>query len=141
MKFPFDLADETRREVRDVDGLAGLFFDAAATELKLPRAYDLRAKGCWPDFASDPDLAYGYNEAQTKRSAATPKEMTRYDLALRVSQYFDADDAKLVWAASHSAARRARGPRWKAISKILGVHPATAKRRYERAILGLWYKM
>ena len=67
--------------------------------------------------------------------------MTRYDMALEASILLDADERTLVWAAAHSAAKRARGVRWKAIAKQIGVHPSTAKRRFERAILLLWYRL
>lgn len=136
-----DLARRAVEEVGDVAGLLGLFYTAAEVERRLPRAYDLRAKGCWPKYADDPDLAFGYNDAVLTPGPATSREVTNYDLALQISQWLDEDDRKLVWAASHSAARSARGPRWRAISKILRCHPATAKRRTERAILGLWHKM
>ena len=49
-------------------------------------------------------------------------------------------DRKLVWASAHSAVRRQRGPHWKKIGKMLGMHPETAKRKFDRAMLELWYK-
>ena len=141
MKSRFNLADRVKDEVRDVDGLAQLFFEAAETEKRMPRAVDHRVKGCWPEYPDDPNLAFGYNDAIVSVGPADAKMVTRYDLALEVSSLLDSDERLLVWVAAHSAARRARGARWKAIAKQIGVHPTTAKRRFERAILGLWYKL
>ena len=141
MKSRFNLADRVKDEVRDVDGLAQLFFEAAETEKRMPRAVDHRVKGCWPEYPDDPGLAFGYNDAVVSKARSDPKQITRYDLALEVSSLLDPDDRLLVWIAAHSAARMARGARWKAIAKQIGVHPTTAKRRFERAILGLWYRL
>tara|TARA_R100000808_G_scaffold273_1_gene1635 strand:+ start:2858 stop:3292 length:435 start_codon:yes stop_codon:yes gene_type:complete len=135
------LSDRVKREVKDAPGLIGLFFDAAALERRLPRAVDLRAKGCWPEFADDPHLAFGYHDIEVREGAATSNEVTRYDLAWEITPLLDEDDRKLVWAAAYSASRRARGARWKAISKLLHCHPATAKRRFERAMWTLWAKL
>lgn len=128
-------------DIATVDDLAGLFFEAAQTERKLPRAYDLRVKGCWPEVAPDPQLAYGYHAAEYSIGPATSKEVTNYDKALRLTMMLDDSDRKLVWAVAHSAARRARGPHWARIGRMMGVHAQTVKRRFERAILGLWYKL
>ena len=141
MKSRFNLAHRVTDEVRDVDGLAQLFFEAAETEKRMPRAVDHRVKGCWPEYPDDPNLAFGYNDAIVSVGPADAKMVTRYDLALEVSSLLEPDDRLLVWIAAHSAARRARGARWKAIAKQIGVHPTTAKRRFERAILGLWYRL
>ena len=137
----FSLGSRVKAEVKDVDGLAQLFFEAAETETRLPRAVDHRVKGCWPEYPDDPSLAFGYNDAVVSKARSDPKQITRYDLALEVSALLEPDDRLLVWIAAHSAARRARGARWKAIAKQIGVHPSTAKRRFERAILGLWYSL
>ena len=107
MPFRFSLRSRVKAEAHDVDGLVQLFFEAAETERRMPRAVDHRVKGCWPE----------------------------------ASILLEPDERTLVWAAAHSAARRARGARWKAIAKQIGVHPTTAKRRFERAILGLWYRL
>ena len=53
-----------------VDGLAGLFFEAADVERRLPRAIDLRVKTNWPDVPPDPGLAYGYNKGALRPAGA-----------------------------------------------------------------------
>ena len=61
-----------------------------------------------------------------------------YDIAMKLTFCMDSDDRKLVWAVAHSAAFRLRGPRWRVLSRVMGIAPATAKRRFEKAILSLW---
>ena len=124
-----------------VDGLAGLFFEAADVERRLPRAIDLRVKTGWPDAPPDPGLAYGYNEVEVRPSPANASEVQRYDWALEITPAMDAEDARLVWAVAHSAVGRARGPRWALIGRMQGLHAQTVKRRFERAVLDLWYRL
>ena len=128
-------------KINGVDDLNELFFQAAKTERKLPRAYDLRAKGCWPAYADDPELAYGYNDAVLTVGGANTQEIGDYDQALDMTQIMDDSDRKLVWAVAHSAARRTRGPAWTKIGKLTGMHAQTVKRRFEQAIMELWYKI
>ena len=139
--FHSSLTERVRREVRDVGGLVRLFYDAAEVERRMPRAVDHRVKGCWPEYPDDPDLAFGYNEAVSSTGQATSHEVTRYDLALEVAGKLEEDERRVVWAAAYSAARRGRGARWTAIGRQMGVHASTVKRRFERAILGLWYRL
>ena len=58
-----DLADDcvcsmTPASELDVDGLAGLFFEAAETERKLPAVVRKQTRAAWPDYPDD-DEAYG----------------------------------------------------------------------------------
>lgn len=132
-------AEKLIRHVGDVSGLPGLFFEAAETERKLPGVLKKNYKVAWPDYPRDPSVAYGYAEASASMGAATASEITRYDAALDLSRKLEPDDFNLVWACAHSAVRRRRGPAWSKIAKIVGAHPATVKRDFERAILQLWY--
>ncbi len=127
--------------VGDERGLAGLFFAAAEAERKMPRAYDLRVRGGWPDVLPEPGLAYGYNEVEVRPSPASAAEVTRWDVAIELTKHMPVEDARLVWMAAHSAVGRERGPAWRKIGGVMGVHPATAKRRFQRAMLTLWYKV
>ena len=54
----------------------------------------------------------------------------------------DQDDRRIIWAAAHSAAFRQRGPQWTRIKKILGLSdPRIVKRRYQDALVKLWYQL
>jgi len=129
------------RHVSDVAGMPGLFFEAAETERKLPGALRQRYRVAWPEFVPDPTLAYGYGEAEVRPGPADAGEVWRYDQALELARVLDADDAKLVWAVAHSAVRRRRGPAWSRVARIVGSHPQTVKRDFERAMLQCWYSL
>ena len=135
------VAIEVRKHCAGVDGLAGLFIEAADTERRLPGAIDLRAKTGWPETMPDAGLAYGYNEEEMRLGPANAITVRNYDWALRITPAMDADDAKLVWACAHSAFRRSRGPSWAKVGRVRGLHAQTVRRRFERAILELWYKL
>ena len=136
-----ELAEIVLNHCGGVDGLAGLFFEAADTERRLPKAFDLRVRAAWPEVASDPGMAYGYGEAEVRLGAATARSIRNYDWALQITMRLSEDDSKIVWAAAHSAVKRQRGPSWSRIGRVIGLHPQTVKRRFERAILGLWYNL
>jgi len=135
------LADEILDYVGDINGLAGLFMEAAKTERALPRPGRRSIKACWPDVPEDRDLAYGYNEVEVRPIPATAAEIKRYDWALALTPMMSEEGARVVWAASHSGWRRRRGPAWKSIGLILGCSRHTVKALYERALIELWYKM
>lgn len=134
-------AERLLRHVVDVAGMPGLFFEAAETERKLPGVVLKRYRVAWPDYVPDPTLAYGYGEAEVRLGPADALEIFRYDCALELARVLDTDDAKLVWAVAHSAVRRRRGPAWSRVALIVGSHPATVKRSFERAMLQLWYEL
>ncbi len=127
--------------IGDEIGLRELFFEAAVAERKMPAAYNLRVRGYWPDIPEDPNLAYGYNETEVRLGSASAIEIKKWDIAIELTKLFEPEDAKLVWAAAHSAVRRDRGPAWRRIAEQMHCHPETARRRFDRAIVGLWYKM
>jgi len=133
--------ERVRERVGDEVGLRELFIDAAVAERKMPRAYDLRVRGYWPEVPGDKNLAYGYGEVDVRPGPASVREVGAWDMAIELTAMLEPDDAKLVWAAAHSAARRHRGPAWRRIAEKMHCHPQTAKRRFDRAILGLWYKI
>ena len=133
--------DRLRRYVGDVSGMPELFFEAAATERKLPGVLRRRYRVMWPPYADDPSLAFGYNEAEVPLGAATAEEITRYDSALELSQVLEAEAAKLVWACAHSSVRRSRGPAWSKVARLVKLHPATVKRRFGDAMVELWYAL
>lgn len=135
------LIESIRDHVGDVSGLPSLFFEAADTERRLSGLRTGSIKSCWPDYPEEVNLAFGYNQVEVKLARASPDAITRYDQTLELGMMLDDDDRKIVWAAAHSAARRQRGPAWKKISTFLHMHPATVKRKFERAILELWHKM
>ena len=110
-----------------------MFFGAAETERRPPPAYRKNFSVAWPDNP-DEKVAYGYTDAVARLSPATTKDIDYYDIAMKLTFCIDRDDRKLVWAVAHSAAFRLRGPRWRVLSRVMGIAPATAKRRFESHI-------
>jgi hypothetical protein len=54
----------------------------------------------------------------------------------------DADDRKMVWAVSHSAAFRERGAQWQKLARMNGLRDGRQiKRRYTDALVRLWAKL
>ena len=134
-------AAAVREHCGGVDGLMGFFLEAADTERRLPGAIDLRARTAWPETMPDVELAYGYGEVEVRLGPASAISVRNYDWALRVTLAMDADDARLVWGCAHSAFRRVRGPAWSKVGRMRGMHADTVRRRFEGALLVLWYKL
>jgi len=137
---PREIASLAREQCPDVDALAGLFFEAAEIEARLPRVLREQIKASWPD-APDDWQAFGWHEVQPAPRPANPAEVSRYDLALQLTPLIPVDERRLIWAVAHSAVRRERGPAWHRLARIIGVHPSTIKRRFERSIITLFYKI
>ena len=127
--------------VESTEHLAGMLFEAAETDRKLPPAYRLAVKAAWPDTVPDPDLAYGYNDAEVRRGHATAGEVQRYDVMVGWLQRVDADTSKFLWSVAVSAVGRDRGPRFSMLARIMGLHPNTVKRRFDREILNLFARV
>jgi hypothetical protein len=119
-----------------------LFMEAAETERKLPAAMRKQKMSGWPDYPNEYS-AYGYNAFEVPMLKATPEQVSRYDAALNlVLTKLDEEDRRLVWAVSHSAAYRQRGPRWTKLAVILGLHdPRIVKQRYKDALIRLYYML
>jgi hypothetical protein len=110
-----------------------MFFEAAETERRLPPAYRKNFSVAWPDYP-DEKVAYGYTDVVERLLPATTKDIEHYNIAMKLIFLMREDDRKLVWAVAHSAAFRLRGPRWRVLSRVMGIAPATAKRRFESHI-------
>lgn len=135
------VAQRVVEHARTVDGLVGFFFEAAETERRLPPAYQKQIRAMWPDTPPDTKLSYGYNPVEVRMGPASAEAIGRYDWAITISALMDMEDAKIIWAVSHSQVNRERGPKWKTLSKWLHMHPETVKRRFERSVLTLWFQL
>jgi hypothetical protein len=121
--------------------LQDLFLTAAETERKLPPAVRKQKMCSWPEYVQEWS-AYGYSDFKAPLPKATPKEISEYDHALLLGiKHMDADDRRMVWAVSQSAAFRERGPQWHKLARLRGLADGRqVKRRYTDAIIRLYYK-
>ena len=111
--------------------------EAAETERRLPRALRRQDTSSWPDVLHE-WLDYA-QPTPLGLAKATSVQIDRYDRVLGwVLMLPDDSDRNLLWAAAHSAAFRSRGPKWAQIARVMHINRATAKRRYEAALLALW---
>jgi len=135
-----DVVKWVRENVSGIDELAGLFFEGAETERKMPRgAHPAGGGSAWPDIAPDPSLAYGYGEYDPKPSPASSREVTRWDAAIELTRAMHIDDARLVWRVAFSAVNRERGPAWTAIGRSYGVTHRVVRQRFRGAMISLYY--
>lgn len=125
---------------KDVASLTELFFEAAMTEKRLPGHRRGSVQACWPDTPADKQ-GYGYTETQVRLAKATSAQVDRYDLAIEITCLLDLEERRLVWAVAHSSVRRARGPAWRKLGKMLGIHADTVKKRFTGAMIELWYRL
>ena len=135
-----EVVEWVRDHISGIDDLAGLFFEAAETERKMPRgAHPGGGGGAWPEIAPDASLAYGYGEYAPRPSPANGRDVTRWDVALALTRAMAIDDARLVWRVCFSAAGRERGPAWSAVGRSYGVSHRVVRRRFEGALISLYY--
>jgi len=124
-----------------IDQLHDLFLEAAETERKLPGVIRKQKMVHWPDYVKEWS-AYGYSSFESPRLKASPEQITRLDKAITMGLSMSEADRRLIWAVAHSAAFRDRGAKWTKIAKILGLNdPRIVKRRYQDALVRLYYKL
>ena len=122
-----------------VNELLDLFFEAAETNRKLPPAIKKQKLSTWVDYPKDWH-SYGWTQAGTTITKATPEQISRYDLALDLATLLDVKERKIVWGIAYSAAYRQRGAQWTKVSKMLGYKdPRIIKRQFDEALLKLYY--
>ena len=126
----------------DVAQLSELFFEGAETERALPPAIRKQKLGSWPEYQQQWS-AYGSVEFNPRLPVPSPKQVSQYDRALILGiEHMNADDRKMVWAVSHSAAYRERGAQWQKLARMHGLRDGRQiKRRYTDALVRLWAKL
>ncbi len=125
----------------DIKYLDDLFSEAAETERRLPAAIRKQKMVTWPEYLSD-WKSYGWDDYTPRLSPATTIQVDRFELALDMGiKHMDAEDRKLVWLVCHSGAFNERGPRWTKLARAMGSERRIVKRRYDQAIIRLYYKL
>ena len=121
-----------------IDALHDWLIEAAETERRLPAALP-RYRGSWWPEALPEWLSYADETTEVKLGAATSEQVTRYDNLAKQMINVPVDDRRLLWAVAHAGAFRSRGPSWAKVARYMHCDRRTAKRRYEEALISLWY--
>lgn len=113
---------------------------AAACVLRVMPGDRPKPPGCaWPEALSEWH-AYGSQDARLPRFEPTGAQIDLADrVVAAVAALDDAEDRKLIWRVANDAVKpdgreRGRGPRWRLLGKIYGLHAETVRRRYRRAL-------
>ena len=124
-----------------ITDLDDLFSEAAETGRRLPAAIRKQMMASWPEYLRD-WKSYGWQDYTPRLSPATTKAVDRFELALDMGiKHMDKDDRALVWLVAHSGAFNQRGPRWTKLARAMGSERRIVKRKYEQAIIRLYYKL
>ena len=115
---------------------------AAETERRLPSVHNRTLKTFWPELTGERHVDYRPDETRITLCGATNKQVDAHAKAMEmvITGLDNKEDRRLVWAAAHSAAFRERGPKWSKIAKLAHTHRETVKRRYEKALLDIFYQ-
>ena len=123
-----------------VEALHLLLIEASETERRLPRAHPKPSVTYWPVYQAE-WLAYADEKTRQKLDPATAQQITRYDQLLdTICCLQEEEDRKILWVTARMSAFRTRIP-WLKIGKVFSIDRRTAKRRYETALLSLFYSM
>ena len=123
-----------------VEALHLLLVEASETERRLPRAHPKASVTYWPVYQAE-WLAYADEKTRQKLDPATARQITRYDELLdTICCLEEEEDRKILWVTARMAAFRTRIP-WLKIGKVFSIDRRTAKRRYETALLALFYSL
>ena len=121
-----------------IDELHDWLIAAAETERRLPPALPRYRGSYWPE--PKPEwLAYADELTEVKLGPATTRQVDQYDIIAKQIYTRPVDDRRLLWATAHAGAFRSRGPSWAKVGKYLHCDRRTAKRRYQEALINLWY--
>ena len=130
-----------KRHLQKITELHDQFLEAAETDRKLPSVIRRTKMAFWVDYVNEWS-GYGWDGKSEMRLSASPDEIDRYDKIADYLSLMEEKDRKLVWAVAHSAAYRDRGVQWSKIAGILRLNdPRIVKRRYQDALVKLYYKL
>jgi len=112
--------------------LVDAFEEAIATDRKLPAAYKKGYNGMKFDIKHDVTEHNAWDKQPT-RSAASSKEIARYDFLLyHITPLLDTTERKLVWS-------RGMGMPYVHIGKKLGMHRHKVKEMYLEVLIYIKY--
>ena len=115
---------------------------AAETERRLPAAINRNLMTYWPEMTGEKHVDFKPEITAVTLCRATNRQIDDHAMAMEmvITGLDDKEDRRLVWAVAHSAAFRERGPKWLKIAKMAHTHRETVKRRYEKALEGIYLR-
>lgn len=122
-----------------ITDLDSLFKEAAQTLRLLPGAIRKQKLNYWPDTQQSYWDVYNYHDVGMVRITPTTGQVTRLEFALEVGLKIDREDNRLIWRVATSSVFRERGPQWRKLAKVYHCDGRTVKRRYEQALIRLYY--
>ena len=128
----------TQSKPSGVAELHDWIIEAGETERRLPAAVAKYRGSWWPEMLPE-WLAYASEATVVGLDPATAEQVTRFDILASQILNMHVDERRRLWAVAHAGAFRSRGPNWVRVGKYLHCERRTAKRRYESALISLWY--
>ena len=127
-------------KTKSVETLHLLLVQAAETERRMPRGHAKPSVTYWPQYQAE-WLSYADEQTHQSLGGATAQQITSYDHILQtIVELCQVEDRKILWVTARMAAFRSRMP-WTKIGKALHIDRRTAKRKYEAALLNLFFRM
>ena len=121
--------------------LDSLFKEAATTLARLPGVIKKQKLNYWPDYKQNFWDVYNYHSVGMVRLSPTIEQVTRLEFALEVALEMGTEDNQLLWRVASSAVYRERGPKWRKLAQVYHCDARTVKRRYEQALIRLYYHL
>ena len=128
----------TQSKPSGVSELHDWIIEAGETERRLPAAVKKYRGSYWPEMLPE-WLSYASEATVVGLDPATAEQVTRFDILASQILNMHVDERRLLWAVAHAGAFRSRGVNWVRVGKYLHCERRTAKRRYESALISLWY--
>ncbi len=107
--------------------------EAASVLRRLPSGsrYERPFLTSWPDYKSDPNTAYGYDDVKVKPPIPSPAAIQRMEEVLVWLQRIPVEHRRLLWF-------RAEGWSWRKLGRYFGCGSRQVRLRWRDGIFNLW---
>ena len=129
------------RDNWSVTDLDELYKEASQTLALLPSALKKTKLSYWPDTVQSHWHVYNYHSVGRVKITPTANQVSRLEFALAIGLEIDRDDNQLIWKVASTSVFRVRGIAWLKLAKHYRCDRRTVKRRYEQALIRLYYHL
>ena len=129
------------RDNWSITDLDELYKESAQTLAMLPSALKKQKLNYWPDTVQSHWDVYNYHDVGASRVTPSAKQVSRLEFALSLGLKIDREDNRLIWRVATSSVYRVRGIQWLKLAKHYRCDRRTVKRRYEQALIRLYYHL